>query len=99
MTGILINSLLRCKPARLLWQRILDKTGAKKTHHILVDDTLANLRTAKNMGFKTVWMREHFKKGRVHARQISNRPGYVDFTVSTIKELLKISGKIWCNAK
>ena len=49
---------------------------------------------AKNIGFKTVWMREYFKKEQVHARQISNRPGYVDFTVSTIKELLKVSGKI-----
>ena len=46
------------------------------------------------MGFKTVWMREYFNKGQVHAKQISNRPRYVDFTVSTIKELIKVSGKI-----
>ena len=30
LEGMWINSQLRCKPARLLWQRILDKTGAKK---------------------------------------------------------------------
>ena len=89
-----IHNQLRCKPAKLLWQRILDKTGAKKNHHILVDDTLANLRTAKHMGFKTVWIREHFNKGQSHYKQISNRPSYVDFTVLTIKELIKVSGKI-----
>ena len=89
-----INSQLRCKPARLLWQHIFYKTGAKKNHHILIDDTLANLRTAKSMGFKTVWMREYCKKGQVHAKQISNRPGYIDFTASTIKDLVKVSGKI-----
>ena len=94
LEGMRIHNQLRCKPAKLLWQRIVDKTGAKKTHHILVDDTLANLRTAKHMGFKTVWMREHFNKGQGHYKQISKRPGYVDFTVLTIKELIKISGKI-----
>ena len=94
LEGMWINSQLRCKPARLLWQRILDKTGANKKHHILVDDTLVNLRTAKNMGFKTVWMREHFRKGQVNANQISNPPRYVDYTILTIKELLKVSGKI-----
>ena len=94
LEGMWINSQLRCKPARLLWQRILDKTRAKKKHHIVVDDTLANLRTAKNMGFITVWMREHFNGGRVHTKHISNRPGYVDFTISTIKELINVSGKI-----
>ena len=94
LEGMWINSQLRCKPARLLWQRILDKTGAKKNHHILVDDTLANLRTAKNMGFKTVWMREYFNKGQVHVKQMSNRPRYVDFMVLTIKDLIKVSGKI-----
>ncbi|MDA9689683.1 HAD-IA family hydrolase [Betaproteobacteria bacterium] len=94
LEGMWINSQLRCKPARLLWQRILDKTGAKKPHHILVDDTLANLRTAKYMGFKTVWMREHFNKGQVHAKQIFIRPRYVDFSVLTIKELIKISRRL-----
>ena len=94
LEGMWIHNQLRCKPAKLLWQRIIEKTGAKKNHHILVDDTLANLRTAKNVGFKTVWMREHFNKGKGHAAQISNRPSYVDFTVLTIKELIKVSGKI-----
>ena len=95
LEGMWINNRLRCKPARLLWQQILYKTGAKKTHHILVDDTLANLRTAKNMGFTTVWVREYLKKGQNYSKQISNRPPYVDFTVLTIKELIKVSGKIY----
>ena len=95
LEGMWINNQLRCKPARLLWQRIIDHTGAKKNHHILVDDSLANLRTAKNIGFRTVWMREYYKKGQVHAKQISNRPRYVDFMVSKIKELIKVSRKIY----
>ena len=66
----------------------------QKTHHILVDDTLANLRTAKNMGFKTVWMREYLNKRQVHAKQVATRPRYVDFMVLTIKELIKVSRKI-----
>ena len=94
LEGMWINSQLRCKPARLLWQRILCKTGVKKNHHILVDDTLANLKTAKNMGFKTVWMREYLNKGQVHVKQISNRPSYVDFMVATIKDLIKVSRTI-----
>ena len=94
LEGMWINNQLRCKPARLLWQRILRETGAKKTHHILVDDSLANLRTAKNIGFKTVWMREYFNKRKGYSSSIVNPPRYVDFTVSTIKELIKVSGKI-----
>ena len=46
------------------------------------------------MGFKTVWMREYLNKGQVHVKQISNRPSYVDFMVATIKDLIKVSGKI-----
>ena len=65
LEGMWIHNQLRCKPAKLLWQRILDKTGAKKTIISWLTTPLANLRTAKNMGFKTVWMREHFNKGRV----------------------------------
>ncbi len=95
LEGMWINNQLRCKPARLLWQRILDNTGAKKNNHILVDDTLANLRTAKNIGFRTVWMREYLNKGQVHAKKISHRPRYVDFTALTIKELIKVSRKIY----
>ena len=94
LEGMWINNQLRCKPARLLWQRILNNTGAKKNHHILVDDSLENLRTAKNIGFRTVWMREYCNKGHFHAKQISNRPRYVDFTALTIKELIKVSRKI-----
>ena len=38
--------------------------GGKKTHHILVDDTLANLRTAKNMGLKQFGCANTLNKGR-----------------------------------
>ena len=53
-----------------------------------------NLKTAKNLGFKTVWMREYLNKGQVHVKQISNRPSYVDFMAATIKDLIKVSRTI-----
>ena len=91
--NMLINSEIKCKPSRLLWQCILQETRAKKNHHILVDDTLANLRTAKRLGFRTVWMCEYLRKRRCWNAQHSYRPPYVDFKASTFKQLLRLDAK------
>jgi putative hydrolase of the HAD superfamily len=42
----------------------------------MVDDTLCNLRTAKKLGMKTVWV-----------GTAARAPGYVDASVSNIRQL------------
>jgi putative hydrolase of the HAD superfamily len=49
----------------------------------MVEDTLDNLRTAKKLGMRTVWV------SRTH-----NAPGYVDVTVRSIRELQRAAWRM-----
>jgi putative hydrolase of the HAD superfamily len=49
----------------------------------MVEDTLENLRTAKRLGMKTVWVR---RAGRA--------PGYVDIAISDIAKLPRVVARL-----
>ena len=61
---------------------MLAQLGRPASRCILVEDSLANLATAKALGMRTVWL----------APQAATVPGYVDVCVRRIGELARHAG-------
>lgn len=66
------------KPYPAGFYRLLAGMRLKAAQCVMVEDSLENLKTAKKLGMKTVWV-----------SPASQRPAYVDRTVRSIAELLR----------
>lgn len=73
----------RPKPDAYGFLRLLRRQRLAAARCIMVEDTLDNLRTAKKLGMRTVWV------SRTH-----NAPGYVDVTVRSIRELQRAAWRM-----
>ncbi len=80
-----VHGQLRPKPSRLMLQRLLRKHGLAARRCILVEDTLDNLRSAKQVGMRTVWLTQYLQQG-LSGRRLK-RPAYVDVKVKSLKQL------------
>jgi putative hydrolase of the HAD superfamily len=70
----------RPKPDAYGFLLLLRRNRLAPRQCIMVEDTLENLRTAKRLGMRTVWVsREH------------NAPGFVDHTVRSVRALRRIA--------
>jgi len=73
----------RPKPDAYGFLRLMRRNRLAAERCIMVEDTLANLRTAKRLGMRTVWVsREH------------NAPAYVDVTVRSLRGLQRTASRI-----
>lgn len=70
------HTRFRPKPDAYGFLRLLRRHRLAASQCIMVEDTLDNLRTAKKLGMRTVWV------SRAH-----NAPAYVDVRVRSIREL------------
>ena len=70
------HSKYRPKPQSCGFFRIFREMGIDPARFIMVEDALENLKTAKKLGMKTVWVTSS-----------SRRPPYVDMAVSSIRAL------------
>lgn len=64
------------KPSMPAFRRLLAREGVNPRHCIFVEDTLANLKPAKKLGMKTVWVSTRLR-GSAH----------VDYKLSTASQL------------
>lgn len=81
-----LHGEFRPKPSPALLRYVLAREGVPASRAVLVEDTLDNLRGARQVGLRTVHVYHPgtpFAKS--HAR---NRPGYVDLRVNSIRDLL-----------
>ena len=70
------HSKYRPKPDAYGFFRIFRKMGLNPSRLVMVEDTLDNLRTAKKLGMKTVWVGAS-----------GTRPAYVDLSIPSIVHL------------
>lgn len=70
---------LRPKPDARMFRQLLARMKLRPEQCVLVEDTLDNVRTAKGLGMKTVWMRRWMGHSKV-----SGRPAYVDRRVGSL---------------
>jgi putative hydrolase of the HAD superfamily len=88
-----VHGKLRPKPSKLMLQRLLRKHGAAARNTILVEDTLANLRSAKQLGVRTVWVTQYLRMsdpiGAAALPKMLKHPAYVDVKVKSVLQLLR----------
>ena len=77
------HTRFRPKPDARAFVRLSRVHHLRLTRCIMVEDTLANLRTAKRLGMKTVWVS---RKGPV--------PPYVDIRIASLMELARLQKRL-----
>jgi putative hydrolase of the HAD superfamily len=86
-----VHRQLRPKPSRLMLRKLMRKQGVSARDCILVEDTLANLRTAHSLGMRTAWVTQYLKGdnpfGAMHAPKRLIRPAWVDVKVKSVRHL------------
>lgn len=86
-----VHRQLRPKPSKLLLRKVMRHQRVAARRCILVEDTLANLRTAHALGMRTVWVTQYLKVGdpigAAHPPKRLTRPGWVDVKVKSVRNL------------
>jgi putative hydrolase of the HAD superfamily len=77
---------IRPKPSRFLLQCLMAEESIVPSHAILVEDTLANLKSARAVGWRTVHVSGFAAKS---LRSRISRPSYVDLQVKSIAQLVR----------
>ena len=89
-----VHGQLRPKPSKLMLARLLRKHGVAARDCILVEDTLANLKSAKQLGLRTVWVTQYLRPNerstlaQARPRRLI-RPNFVDVKVKSVRQLPK----------
>ena len=71
----------RPKPASHGFLKLLRRRRLRPERCIMVEDTLVNLKTAKRLGMRTVWV----------AKATGKKPPYVDFSVRNLLQLTRLA--------
>jgi putative hydrolase of the HAD superfamily len=86
-----VHGQLRPKPSKLMLRRLLRRHGVEARRCILVEDTLANLKSAKQLGMRTAWVTQYLRMsdpiGRAALPKMLKRPTYVDVKVKSVRQL------------
>jgi putative hydrolase of the HAD superfamily len=91
-----VHGQLRPKPSRLMLRRLMRRHGLVARHCILVEDTLENLKSARQLGMRTAWVTQYLRPDPTAGRAILpraarssalKRPGYVDVKVKSVRQL------------
>lgn len=86
-----VHGQLRPKPSKLMLRRLLRRHGVAAQRCILVEDTLANLRSASQLGVRTVWITQYLRmsdpSGKAPLPRMLKRPAYVDVKVKSVRQL------------
>jgi len=95
-----VHGQMRPKPSKLMLQRLLHRQQLTPGRCILVEDTLANLRSAKALGLRTAWVTQWAATGQhrvpgtatpaasaTTTARPSNRPAYVNVKVKSVRQL------------
>jgi putative hydrolase of the HAD superfamily len=72
------------KPSLAAFRSLLHAHGLIASRCIMVEDSRENLRPAKRLGMKTVWITRE-----------PRAPGYVDVKTASVLELPRLLGRLW----
>jgi putative hydrolase of the HAD superfamily len=92
-----VHRQLRPKPSKRMLRKLLAKERTPACRCVLVEDTTDNLKAAKAIGMRTVWVTQYLarktnlQQGRAHLPppEITKRPLYVDVKVKSVRQLPK----------
>ncbi|MDP5008238.1 MAG: pyrimidine 5'-nucleotidase [Glaciimonas sp.] len=83
-----VHGQLRPKPCSLLYRKLMRREGVCARDCILVEDTIANLKSAKRVGMRTVWVTGYLPIPSQPSKQKNQRHGYVDVQVKSVLNLV-----------
>jgi len=89
-----VHGQLRPKPSKLMLLRLLRRHGVAARDCVLVEDTLANLKSARQLGLRTVWVTQYLRHGERSTLAAARPrrlicPNYVDVKVKSVRQLPK----------
>jgi putative hydrolase of the HAD superfamily len=86
-----VHGQLRPKPSKLMLRRLMRRHGLAPRRCILVEDTLVNLKHAKQLGIRTAWVTQYLRYsdpiGKAPLPRMVKRPAYVDVKVKSVLRL------------
>lgn len=89
-----VHRQLRPKPSRWLLRKLLAREGVAAHRCVLVEDSAENLKAARSLGMRTVWVTRYlatnpnFRAGNVVSdTKTAKCPVYVDVKVKSIRKL------------
>ncbi|AYR27087.1 HAD-IA family hydrolase [Herbaspirillum rubrisubalbicans] len=88
-----VHRQLRPKPSRLLLRKLLARHKVAPRRCILVEDTVDNLRSARELGVRTAWVTQYLRGSQAllgpigGQRVLSRLPAYVDVKVRSVRQL------------
>jgi putative hydrolase of the HAD superfamily len=90
-----VHGQLRPKPSKQLLRKLLAKERISARRCILVEDTVINLKAAKTLGLRTVWITRYLnttpdlqqRAAYQMASKLTKRPFYVDVKVKSLRQL------------
>ncbi|WP_072782908.1 HAD-IA family hydrolase [Duganella sacchari] len=86
-----VHRQMRPKPSKLLLRKLMRHHKLTPRRCILVEDTLANLRSARELGMRTAWVTQYLtindSAGLAHPQKRLIRPAYVDVKVKSVRNL------------
>jgi putative hydrolase of the HAD superfamily len=81
-----VHGRLRPKPSRAMLRMLLAREGIVPARAVLVEDSVANLKSAKALGMRTVLVTGYRANGDQTRK---SRPSFVDLQVKSIAQLVK----------
>jgi len=88
--GMRMFGRLRPKPDTRMLRHVLAKLRVPAHRAVLVEDTVANLRSARRLGLRTVWM-QRYLRGNPHGPEagigLHGRPASVDLRARALRRL------------
>lgn len=94
-----VHRQLRPKPSPLMLRKLLAREKVSARRCILVEDTVVNLKTARQLGVRTAWVTQYLIGDPVLAginphNVQSRHPGYVDVKVRSVRHLKRHLAKL-----
>ena len=83
--NMVVHGKLRPKPSRILLKKIIAKYHLLPHDCVLIEDTRANLRAAKQLGMKTVWVTQY---GALNMPRCPQQRHFIDVQVHSITHIL-----------
>lgn len=77
-----VHGKLRPKPSSLMLRQLMARQRVRASRCILVEDTVATLKTARALGMRTAWVTQYLNPSKPSARAV-----YIDVKVKSVRQL------------
>lgn len=81
-----VHGRLRPKPSRWLLKKMIAKKKLPAGRCVLIEDSRDNLRSAKQLGMKTVWVTQYVNRDAPVTKRFA-RASFIDIKIRSIKQL------------